>query len=135
MQGVGRMSDFNWAVERLKDGKKVRRACWKEASFIESLHSVLCSQKRGNVALLLSDFQAADWKLYEKEEEDDWDITKSNCSSDDLKYCDKKYCDLALRKLRQKILEDIDKNLIEGIFSVAAVDSVRQIIDKRFGFE
>ena len=58
---------FMWAVEQMKEGKKVRRNCWDKVEFCEGGYpKVCCGTFNYRRILLLGDFEAVDWESYEE---------------------------------------------------------------------
>lgn len=74
------MADIHWAIERLKEGKKVRRKIWSpEKGYLYLDFKLRClvdfgvklEDKKSNFLLLIDDFTATDWELADEQEDDD----------------------------------------------------------------
>jgi len=65
------MADFNQAIEWLKEGKKVKRKCWGDNSYIvENLSSISASFKFENgedLWLSREMFESTDWEIFEED--------------------------------------------------------------------
>lgn len=54
--------NFKWAVEMLKEGRKVRRKSWKSDIYFYLNGTIHCNQ--GTAYFFLNHFEADDWELY-----------------------------------------------------------------------
>jgi len=95
--------------------------CSGDCTFLNDSKTTVCRE-----VYYLTEFTK---KYEEYKEEDNWSIKKANCCQDS--FCDKKYCDEAIEKLQQKILEDLKDR--DHRFHLT-LEEVEEIIKKRFGF-
>ncbi len=67
------MSDFKWAIQKLKEGKKVRRTCWLGDSYLRLGKNQTICWKDGTIPHIhLNQIEATDWEIYCEEHE--WKI-------------------------------------------------------------
>jgi len=59
--------DFMWAVEQMKQGKKVRRELWMDDYYIKSETKSIISNKNGTyIKYNIPDIEATDWELFKE---------------------------------------------------------------------
>lgn len=86
------MTDFNWAISKLKEGKKVKRICWKGTELENTglyliNNSAICYKEKPNheyFNISIGDYEATDWEIYEELKE--CDICEVKLSEDNIVY-------------------------------------------------
>ena len=59
--------NFKQAINKLKQGKKVRRPSWEENSYwISGIDDVICWTDGRNAHVHLNQIEATDWEIYEE---------------------------------------------------------------------
>lgn len=64
---VPRQHDFGWALRRMREGKRVRRASWGPIACRQMFDGALASEAKYPTTVTSEDAFATDWQLYEPE--------------------------------------------------------------------
>ena len=63
------MADFNWAINQLKSGKKIRRRSWDEDSFWCARRNTIFNKRSNFSTITMGLIKANDWELFKENKE------------------------------------------------------------------
>jgi len=120
------MSDFQQAIEWMKDGKKVTRLFWKKGVYLELFSDTIrfygIDGFISDNSLGLDSIEATDWEIYDV---DNWKLIHNI----NYKLIGGDYYNFkGISILKEKILADCDKEL-----SISSRQKINTILNKRFG--
>lgn len=125
------MADFKQAVKWMEEGKKVRVTNYIKGEYLFIEGNRFFDEEDNEYSLFVDDTLSTDWEIYE--EKYDWNL-KHIANYDNVG----NYYPEAIETLKQKILEDLDKNSVEPGTPInvdeSNRESINEILDKRFGF-
>jgi len=130
---------FMWAVEQMKQGKKVRRSIYHEGHYLMQEHlDIIIDERKISVCLGIVEFDALDWEVVEDDK--DWNLAEQEeadeCTGPKTGSHTKcKYWGSDVKKCRDLIIKDLQNGHCTNDCGVMSISykKIYETINKRFG--